>query len=156
MNNNGSIVSCDLNGNKLRRIKEGAERLGTDIINFREMDARNPDSDLEGWADVVIADAPCSGLGVIRKKPEIRYKEPEVLKGRPEIERSILKGLAGCVKPGGVLLYSTCTVLRRENEEVAEKFLREHGEFSADGMRTLWPHIHGTDGFFICRMIKSI
>jgi len=155
MRNEGNIVSCDLHEKKLRRIETGAERLGIDILSVREMDARRPDPDLAGWADVVIADAPCSGLGVIRKKPEIRYKDPEALLGLPEIQFSILDSLAGCVKPGGVLLYSTCTVRRLENEAAAERFLKAHGEFKADGMQTLWPHIHGTDGFFICRMIKS-
>ncbi|NCB50971.1 MAG: 16S rRNA (cytosine(967)-C(5))-methyltransferase RsmB [Clostridia bacterium] len=155
MENEGGIVSCDLHGNKLRRIEEGAARLGIDIISVREMDARSPDPDLQEWADVVIADAPCSGLGVIRKKPEIRYKDPEALNGLPEIQLSILEGLSECVKPGGILLYSTCTVRRRENEAVVGKFLELHGEYSADGMQTLWPHIHGTDGFFICRLIKS-
>lgn len=155
MQNSGRIVSCDLHEKKLRRISEGASRLGIDIISVRKMDARTPDTDLTAWADVVIADAPCSGLGVIRKKPEIRYKDPEALEGLPAIQVSILDGLAGCVKPGGVLLYSTCTVRRRENEGVIERFLKGHGDYSADGMRTLWPHIHGTDGFFICRLIKS-
>lgn len=156
MADRGSIVSCDLHEKKLSRISEGAARLGISIIRTRAMDAARPDADLFGWADVVLADVPCSGLGVIRKKPEIRYKDPEALAKLPEIQLAILNGLADCVKPGGTLLYSTCTVRRRENEDVAEKFLAEHGDFTAGRMRTLWPHIDGTDGFFICRLIKSI
>lgn len=155
MKNAGQIVSCDLHENKLGRISDGASRLGLEIIRTRAMDARRPDADLADWADVVLADVPCSGLGVIRKKPEIRYKDPAELEGLPEIQLQILEGLADCVKPGGVLMYSTCTVRKRENEEVIDRFLGTHKDFSADGMRTLWPQEHGTDGFFLCRLIKS-
>ena len=115
--------------------------------------------------DVVLADVPCSGLGVIRKKPEIRFKDPAELERLPTIQRDILAGLAPCVKPGGVLVYSTCTVLARENEDVAHDFLRSHPEFSPeafslplpgvdapDGMFTFWPQEHGTDGFFVCKL----
>ena len=129
------------------------------------MDARRPDADLIGAMDVVLADVPCSGLGVIRKKPEIRFKDPAELERLPTIQRDILAGLASCVKPGGVLVYSTCTVLARENEDVAHDFLRSHPEFSpeafslplpgadtADGMFTFWPQEHGTDGFFVCKL----
>jgi 16S rRNA (cytosine967-C5)-methyltransferase len=155
MRNSGSIISCDLHEKKLHRISENAARLGITIIRTRAMDAAKPDADLLGWADVVLADVPCSGLGVIRKKPEIRYKDPEELKQLPAVQLSILNGLADCVRPGGTLLYSTCTVRRSENEDVAEKFLANRGDFTAEGMRTLWPHRDGTDGFFICRLIKS-
>ena len=119
------------------------------------MDARTPGEELHGRFDVVIADAPCSGLGVIRRKPEIRYKTEDEVASLPGIQLAILEGLARCVKPGGTLLYSTCTLLERENEAVARAFLARHGEFSALEERTLWPDIDKTDGFFICRMIKS-
>ena len=115
--------------------------------------------------DIVLADVPCSGLGVIRKKPEIRFKDPAELERLPGIQRDILAGLAPCVKPGGVLVYSTCTVLARENEDVVRGFLRTHPEFSpeafslplpgadaSDGMFTFWPQEHGTDGFFVCKL----
>ena len=115
--------------------------------------------------DVVLADVPCSGLGVIRKKPEIRFKDPAELARLPAIQRDILTGHAPCVKPGGVLVYSTCTVLAREDEDVVRDFLHTHPEFSAeafslplpgadtaDGMFTFWPQEHGTDGFFVCKL----
>lgn len=90
------------------------------------------DADLVGTMDVVLADVPCSGLGVIRKKPEIRFKDPAALSQLPAIQRDILEGLAPCVRPGGVLVYSTCTVLARENEDVVRDFLRMHPDFAPE------------------------
>lgn len=167
MRGKGSILSCDIHENKLKRVRESAQRLGISILETAAMDARRPLDTLRENADVVLADVPCSGLGVIRKKPEIRYKDPAELRNLPEIQRAILNGLASCVKPGGVLLYSTCTVRQSENEDVARAFLDDHPEFmpeafsaagvdAPDGMRTLWPHLHGTDGFFICKLRKRV
>ena len=165
MHDQGCMISCDIHENKWKRIRAGAERLGLTCISTRTMDARRPDADLIGAMDVVLADVPCSGLGVIRKKPEIRFKDPAELERLPTIQRDILAGLAPCVKPGGVLVYSTCTVLARENEDVVRDFLHTHPEFSAeafslplpgadtaDGMFTFWPQEHGTDGFFVCKL----
>ena len=165
MRDQGCMISCDIHENKWKRIRAGAERLGLACISTRTMDARRPDADLTGAMDIVLADVPCSGLGVIRKKPEIRFKDPAELERLPGIQRDILAGLAPCVKPGGVLVYSTCTVLARENEDVVRGFLRTHPEFSpeafslplpgadtADGMFTFWPQKHGTDGFFVCKL----
>ncbi len=156
MGGEGRILACDIKEKRLRRVAEGAERLGIGIIETRAMDAREPGVELHGAFDVVIADAPCSGLGVIRRKPEIRFKTAEEIAPLPEIQLGILRGLAGCVKPGGVLLYSTCTLLERENELVVRAFLSENPGFTAGEMRTLWPDTEKTDGFFICRMVKSI
>jgi 16S rRNA (cytosine967-C5)-methyltransferase len=166
MENRGSILSCDLQEKKLGRIKAGAQRLGITCIETRAMDGRAFLPELEGRFDLVITDVPCSGLGIIRKKPDIRYKDPEPLLALPAIQRDILRNNARYVKPGGVLMYSTCTVLRRENQDVVQAFLGEHPEFSlegftlpgigkCDGMLTLWPHIHGTDGFFMAKLRKQ-
>ena len=156
MGGEGRILACDLKEKRLRRVTEGAERLGLDgMIECRAMDARTPGEELHGRFDVVIADAPCSGLGVIRRKPEIRYKTEAEVASLPAIQLAILRGLAACVKPGGTLLYSTCTLLERENEDVVRAFLAENEGFTAAEERTLWPDIDKTDGFFICRMIKS-
>lgn len=167
MENIGEIVSCDIHKNKLSRVRKSAERLGLSIISTEEMNAKEPRSDFFNLFDLVIADVPCSGLGVIRKKPEIRLKNLAELDKLPELQLGILDSIAACVKPGGTLLYSTCTVLKSENEEVAARFLAAHEEFSAEafvlpdpigevkgGMITLFPHIHGTDGFFICKLRK--
>lgn len=164
MQNSGRIISRDIHEKKLRQISEGASRLGIDIIETGAGDAREDIPELYGKADVVIADVPCSGLGVIRKKPEIRYKDPEELKALPGIQRAVLNTVSKYVKTGGTLLYSTCTILKRENEDVVREFLAENSDFSAaelelpapfmaeSGMRTILPCEGDTDGFFICKM----
>ena len=133
-----------------------------------EKDALLPAERFIGKADVVLADVPCSGFGVIRKKPEIRYKSENDIAGLPDIQKQILSALSSYVKPGGTLLYSTCTVLRNENEDVIERFLRDNGLFTPEsfslpgigpvssGMITLWPQTHGTDGFFICKLKRLV
>lgn len=154
MNGAGRIISCDVQEKKLRRISDGAARLGLDCIETRRIDARRPAEELIGAADVVIADAPCSGLGVIAKKPEIRFKSESDLEALPGIQLDILRGLAECVKPGGTLLYSTCTLRKCENEDVIAAFLSENSGFEVQEMRTLWPDIDDSDGFFVCRMVR--
>ena len=163
MNNSGSILSCDIHEKKLRLIRSGAERLGINIIETEARDARAADESKVDTYDLVIADVPCSGLGVIRKKPEIRNKSADELAGLPEIQKDILERAATFVKCGGVLLYSTCTVLSEENEAVVRDFLNKHDNFvsvefeigdvkSEGGMYTFWPHIDGTDGFFAAKL----
>ena len=166
MVNQGSILSCDLQEKKLGRIQSGARRLGIEILTTRAMDGRVFDPSLEKRFDLVLADVPCSGLGIIRKKPDIRLKDPEPLAQLPAIQREILSNVSRYVAPGGVLLYSTCTVLRRENQAVADTFLSAHPDFVLEdfdlpgigtcrGCITLWPHLHGTDGFFMAKMRRQ-
>ena len=167
MKDTGHIAACDINAAKLNRINETASRLGFGVISVKEQDAREQETGMAGSADIVIADVPCSGFGVIRKKPEIRYKTQEEIGGLPDLQKRILFNLSSYVKPGGTLVYSTCTTFKCENENVVESFLLGHSEFSPvpfrlpgigdvpDGMVTLWPHIHGTDGFFICKMVRN-
>lgn len=157
MHGEGRIRSCDLHENKLKRIRSGADRLGFSLIETAACDARSQTGDY----DLILADVPCSGLGVIRKKPEIRFKDPKELAALPEIQRAILEGLCRCVRPGGVLLYSTCTILPEENENIVSAFLEKHPEFALEptmwapeGMRTFWPHLDGTDGFYIAKLRK--
>ena len=164
MKNDGSIDSCDLHEKKIRLINDGAQRLGIDIINAFPHDARAP---FEKQYDAVICDVPCSGYGVIRKKPEIRYKPQKDSAAMPPIQSAILENLSQYVKPGGIIIYSTCTVLDEENEGVVREFLRVHPEFSAErfalpngeaaenGYITFWPDIHGTDGFFVCKLRRN-
>lgn len=159
MRGEGEILARDIQEKKLRRIESGAKRLGLGCIRTSSGDARVTDPALEAAFDRVIADVPCSGLGVIGKRPEIRRKTEEEIASLQAIQREILEAVSACVRPGGRLLYSTCTVLRAENREVVGAFLREHPEFSpeaftvgelrsTDGMYDFWPHIDGTDGFF--------
>jgi 16S rRNA (cytosine967-C5)-methyltransferase len=169
MENRGSILACDLHENKLRRIEEGARRLGIGIIETRAADAADPAAELRESFDLVLADVPCSGMGVIRKKPEIRYKSREQVSQLPKTQLAILEGAAACLRPGGVLVYSTCTLLREENEAVTDAFLIRHPELSREGFnlpapfgpapegqKTIWPFEFETDGFYLCRMRKRI
>jgi 16S rRNA (cytosine967-C5)-methyltransferase len=168
MEDRGGILACDLHGSKLRRIEEGALRLGLGCIRTAEGDASAPPPERALSFDLVLADVPCSGLGVVRKKPEIRYKTREQVSRLPETQLAILEGAAACVKPGGSVVYSTCTLLREENEGVTEAFLARHPEFCREafmlpapfgevsaGERTVWPFEFETDGFYLCRMRKE-
>lgn len=162
MGNRGRVVACDLHENKLKRIRDGAARLGVDIIETVAADGRVFRTDWAEAFDVVLCDVPCSGLGIIRKKPDIRYKDAAPLAGLPEVQRAILANAARYVRPGGVLVYSTCTVLPEENEGVTDAFLAENSRFcyeafplpigAAEGRITLFPHRHQTDGFYIAKM----
>ena len=166
MENEGHILSCDLHENKLKRIREGAQRLGITCIETACADGRVFRSEWSGQFDVVICDVPCSGLGIIRKKPDIRYKSPDEFTALPEIQRAILSNSARYVKAGGVLVYSTCTILPDENEQVTDAFLLAHPSFAYEdftlpngdtaGHFTLWPQRSGTDGFYLSRMRRSL
>ena len=162
MGDEGTILSCDLHKNKLKRIQEGAARLSLHCIHTAAADGRVRRPEWEAAFDVVLVDAPCSGLGIIRKKPDIREKRADDLFSLPVVQEAILENAAGYVRPGGTLVYSTCTILPEENQQVTEAFLARHPDFSREalpapmdapeGQLTLWPHRHGTDGFYICRM----
>ena len=166
MAGNGSIVACDLHENKLKRIQESADRLGVNIITAQAADGRVFRPEWEASFDTVLVDAPCSGLGIIRKKPDTRYKKADDLFTLPVVQAAILDNAARYVRPGGTLVYSTCTILPEENEQVTEAFLAEHADFGlepfelplpvgkSDGSLTLWPQRHDTDGFYICRMTR--
>lgn len=168
MENRGQLTSCDIHPHKLKLIEAGAGRLGIDIITTRLKNAAEAVEEWVGAMDAVIADVPCSGLGVIRKKPDIRNKELAPMERLPELQAAILENQARYVRPGGVLIYSTCTVLQRENQAVAKEFLNKHPEFvpetvefprnsgiPAGAMTTLLPCDHGTDGFFICKLRRQ-
>lgn len=163
MENTGSVESFDLYPKRTRLIETGAERLGIGIIQVSTANANQFLPELVG-ADRVLCDVPCAGLGVIRRKPEIKYKHPEDLKRLPEIQYSILQNASRYPKCGGVLLYSTCSLSLEENNKVAERFLAEnknyrlmpmtntgYSEIDGNGMVTLFPDKNGSDGFFFAR-----
>ncbi len=166
MENRGELISCDIHPHKIKLLEAGRERLGLSIVAPALQNAAQPREDWLDGFDVVLTDVPCSGLGIIRKKPDIRYKDPALLKGLPRVQRGILDNCARYVRPGGVLLYSTCTVLPRENGDVVDGFLADHPEFLPEpfdlphwgkqpGQLTLWPHIHDTDGFFMAKLRRK-
>lgn len=164
LKNKGKVMACDIYAHKLDKIKEGAQRLGLENIEVRLQNAAEYQQEFADMADAVLCDVPCSGFGIIRKKPEIRQKTDEETAGLPEIQLQILRNCARYVKKDGVLVYSTCTILQRENQEVIQAFLTEHTAFALEafthpacgecqsGFVTLLPHIHDTDGFFIAKL----
>ena len=168
MENRGEVIARDLHPHKKKLIQAGADRLGLSIVSPGVADASVFRPEWEGNFQRVLVDAPCSGLGVIRKKPDIRYKDPEPLKNLPQVQRAILDNAARYVEPGGILVYSTCTLLPRENQLIVQDFLARNSAFKAEsftlpgpvgevesGMVTLWPQRHGTDGFFIARLRRE-
>jgi len=169
MQNCGKVYSFDLHKNKLSLVKRGSERLGITILETEARDAREPREDLVGKADRVLCDAPCSGLGVIAKKPEIKFRSMEAVAALPVVQKAVLRGAAAYVRPGGRLVYSTCTLNRAENEDVVLDFLEEYGDFTfaeidlnidgclktGGGMMQFLPHQMGCDGFFVAVMERK-
>ncbi len=165
MGDAGRIYSFDLHESKLSLVSEGSERLGLSSVTVRALDATAPDKSLFGTADKVICDVPCSGLGVLGKKPDLRYKSEESVRELPALQLEILSASAKYLKTGGELLYSTCTLNPEENELVLEKFLDSSPEYepidfkvqkyeSKNGKLTLLPHIDACDGFFMAKIRK--
>ena len=165
----GSVTSCDIHAHKIALIQNGAQRLGVTNLAATQHDATAFNPKWKEQMDVVLADVPCSGYGIIRKKPDIRYKDPKTMEDLPQLQLQILMNQAQYVKPGGTVLYSTCTLLRRENEDVVKAFLQQRDDYSIepldlpavfpknqDGMLTLVPGEYDTDGFFICRLRRKV
>ncbi|MBQ3003051.1 MAG: 16S rRNA (cytosine(967)-C(5))-methyltransferase RsmB [Clostridia bacterium] len=155
MQNRGLVRSMDIHGNKLPLIKKSAEKLGISIIETAVHDARETDPLLVGKADKVICDVPCSGLGVIGSKPEIRYKDPAEFAGLYPTQRKILASSANYVKPGGTLVYSTCTLNKIENEEIVRGFLAEHDDFSLADEHTFLPFDGSGEGFYAAKLVRK-
>ena len=169
MEDQGELVAVDLYRHKVGLIEQGARRLGISCLRAVQGDAADEGLDL-GDFDKILCDVPCSGLGIIRRKPEIRYKNPTILDNLTEMQYRILCRNARRLRPGGRLVYSTCTLNPNENEQVVARFLAEHSEFAPaeilpDLARrageekhhiTLFPQYHHTDGFFIAAIEKRV
>jgi len=166
MNNRGNITACDIHKHKVDIIKKNVRRMGIDTVNAVVSDALVYRKDFENRFDRVLADVPCSGTGIIKRKPDIKYKEQTDY----DMQMRILENASGYVKPGGVLVYSTCSIEKRENEDVIKLFLKNNKNFEIEdidgylpegiksgnkGYITLYPGKDGTDGFFMCRMRKK-
>ena len=164
----GSVTSCDIHEHKVPLIQNGAARLGVDNLTARQQDAAAYVPQWESAFDAVIADVPCSGYGIIRKKPDIRYKRHDDMLDLPQLQLEILKNQSPYVKPGGLLMYSTCTLVQAENEDVVAAFLKDNESFyleplplpacfpkNSSGMLALVPGEYDTDGFFIARMRRK-
>ena len=154
MNNCGKLLAFDLHGHRVELIKSGAERLGIEIINAEINDATEFNGAVP-FADRILCDVPCSGFGIIRRKPEIRYKDLDSIKELPALQYKILSTSAKYLKPGGTLVYSTCTLNKRENEKVVEEFINNNSVFKLIKSVTVFPSPDGGDGFFYAVMEKS-
>ncbi len=151
----GKVISCDLYEKRAGLIQNGAKRLNIEVLSAIQNDATVFNPSL-GSFDRVICDVPCSGIGVIRRKPEIKYKSVADFKELPEIQLSILKTSAQYLNKNGTLMYSTCTLLKSENRCVVDAFLRKNHDFEIIDERTLMPHTDGCDGFYYCILKRSI
>lgn len=174
MQNQGEILALDVHEHKVKLIEENCRRLGVKIARTMLADAREIPKEYSGWADYVLVDAPCSGLGVLRRRPDAKWRKgEEQIKALAELQAEILNAVAFALKPGGVLVYSTCTITGEENLGQVEAFLRAHQNFHCEpltgllpgdldhagtmsrGYLQILPHIHGLDGFFIARLRKN-
>jgi 16S rRNA (cytosine967-C5)-methyltransferase len=156
MGDRGKIYAWDIYKRKLSQIEQDAKRLGIRIVETDTWDATRVNSALVGKADRVLADVPCMGLGVVRRKPEIKYKEnSDELESITKKQADILETSANYVKPGGFLIYATCSISKQENQGVVADFLRKHRDFKREELVELMPHIDKTDGFFICKMRRD-
>lgn len=150
MNNTGEVISCDIHAHKLELIKNNLSRLGITNTKVLENDATVLKSEFVNAFDYVLADVPCSALGTIRRRPDVKWtKTKEELSSLKGISEKILDNAAQYVKKGGKLLFSTCTINKNENEDAAEAFLHRNKNFKLIEKEQLLPHIHDTDGFFI-------
>lgn len=173
MNNKGTIIARDIHDHKLKLVGKNAERLGVTIIKTENFNGNDLDKNLLSRADKVLVDAPCSGLGIIRRKPEIKYrKQPADIESIMTIQYDILKNASKYLKPGGELVYSTCTINPKENEGIVQEFLDRNSDYTlvdigdkykgfipgehAKNMIQLYPNIHNTDGFFISKIMRIV
>lgn len=168
MDNTGVICSEDIYDHKIKLIEGYSKRLGIKNIKAKKHNAMDLENEYIEKFDYVLSDVPCSGMGIVRRKPEIKYKSESEVNELPKIQYEILKNAAKYVKKGGVLVYSTCTIFKEENMGVIYKFLSENSEFMLDsiervdieidtlesGYMSIYPDKNDMDGFFICRMKK--
>lgn len=158
MKNDGKIVAWDIHEHRTKLVKQNAERLGIKIIETQVKDASEYDKNLEEKFDKILLDVPCLGIGVIKRKPDIKWqRKPEDIKEITAIQRKILEKCSKYLKKGGTLVYSTCSILKEENEEIIMKFLKENNEFETDkeNIVNILPN-EEEDGFFICKIYKKI
>ena len=154
MKDNGNILAFDIHEHKVSLINNSAKRLGFNSINAQVGDSAVYNSELNGIADRVLCDVPCSGWGIIRRKPDIKLSHTDLCE-LYDIQKKILDNGAKYVKIGGCIVYSTCTVNKKENEEIISEFLSKNKNFEKTYEKTFYPNIDGCDGFYVCRLNKN-
>ncbi|RPI03649.1 MAG: RsmB/NOP family class I SAM-dependent RNA methyltransferase, partial [Zetaproteobacteria bacterium] len=168
----GQVLALDRSPRAIRRLSEATSRLGLASVRTALYDAREAGGAWPSRFPRVLLDAPCSGLGTIRRRPEIKWRRrPEDLGRAAALQADLLAGVAGAVAPGGLLVYSTCSLEPEETDEVIAAFLRGHPGFAleapgpglrdfadpdAAGVLRTWPHRHDTDGFFVARLRRGM
>ena len=155
MKNKGSILSMDISQNKLNLLSQQCKRLGIDIITTKVNDATIYNETYKEKFDVVLADVPCSGIGILRRKPEIRYKHADEIETLTEIQKIILENSSKYVKKTGRLIYSTCTLGKEENQNIIEEFIKNNTEFNITYQKEYYPNVDKTDGFYVCVMDRN-
>ena len=155
MKNKGSILSMDISQNKLNLLSQQCKRLGIDIITTKVNDATIYNETYKEKFDVVLADVPCSGIGILRRKPEIRYKHADEIETLTEIQKIILENSSKYVKKTGRLIYSTCTLGKEENQNIIEEFIKNNTEFNITYQKEYYPNVDKTDGFYVCIMDRN-
>ncbi|GGK14178.1 ribosomal RNA small subunit methyltransferase B [Caldalkalibacillus thermarum] len=156
MDNRGHVVANDVHAHKLKLIKKAAKRLGITIINVTAYDGTTVSPGQLGHFERILVDAPCSGFGVIKHKPDLKWhKRPEDIKQIAELQLQLLTRAAQLLIPGGQLVYSTCTIDREENESVITRFLEDHPDFEVGEIRQIFPQDFGSDGFFMAKLNKA-
>lgn len=168
MENTGHLISQDIFDHKIKLMDTYARRLGLNNMEAGLGDALVLNDDYIGKFDYVLCDVPCSGMGIVRRKPEIKYKKEDEVENLPDLQYQILENASSYLKEGGILIYSTCTIFRQENMEVVDRFLANHKDYELDdlgsvkeflgigdkGLVKILPDQYDMDGFFICRMKK--
>lgn len=151
MKNKGKIFAFDIHEHKIKLVEKNAERLGITIVEAKLLDGCDFNKEYTECADKILCDVPCSGLGIIRRKPEIKWNRDEN-SNLPSIQRKILENASKYLKCGGEIVYSTCTIEKEENEAVTDSFIMDNNSFEKMYEKTYYPHIDNTDGFYICKM----
>lgn len=167
MENSGEIVACDLHKHRVQLIKDNVKRLGVTNVNIQTADAKTLPESYNGAFDAILLDAPCSGLGVLNRRADLRWRiRRNTLAEIESLQAELLEAAAQYLKPGGEIVYSTCTLNKKENEEQITRFLAKHSNFISlpfhcleeecvSGMKTIYPYIDHSDGFFIAKMKRK-
>ena len=157
MKNKGKIEAWDIHEHRTKLVEQNAQRLGINIIETKVKDASLYDESFKEKFDKILLDVPCLGIGVIKRKPDIKWKrKPEDVKNITEIQKKILDNCSKYLKKNGVMVYSTCSILEKENKDVIDEFLKENNEFyiEPNEVRDILPN-EEKDGFFICKIYRK-
>ena len=156
MNNKGKIIACDLFEHKIKLVKENLKRLNISNVELHAIDATSLKKKyLEGTFDKILLDAPCSGLGVMKRKPEIKYHDSSVMDTIIPLQAKLLDNAYYLLKNNGKMVYSTCTINKKENEQMIKKFLDKYPDMKIVEERKILPFVYDSDGFYMCKLEKG-